>query len=533
MMGSSNEKKQLRLQKKQTEWLFYLSLAVVGIYVFLLAGGTDYILFDDSHTYIEKWYTEGVMPLYPLFIRLNLFMFGEELFLTAVVAEQAVLATVCTMVLTAVIKKQFSLRCSEAYVIYAFSLIPFTIELPTAMITHMVLTEGLAYALFYLFAVILLKAVWERSGRWLAAGWFMALFLSLIRSQLLLLFAVWLVMLLYVTARGKSTGARKAGILALALAGGMALGLLGGIMNLRINSAYQNLVQRAAAKADREAEEEKKSDEEQAAEQEEKAEDTPDGKSRELNAVSVSQYASLFFSRGMYEADYEDYLLFEEEETQQLFLYLYEAADAEKCRYEYAGGGLWIWKDIVGGIGKVGKIGFTKQNEFYHETRPEVFEEDYNGLSNRNYIVIGTTLLKAHFGRFLCHSLLLLPQGFICTVFFQIAPLYLLCHLITLFLYVSAAGLMIWAYADAKVRRDGAELMVFVLGTNLVMVLLISLVFFGQQRYLFYTFGLFYMAYFLLLLEWWKQYGRKWLEKKRQSRRRRPEDEEGNEVRDE
>lgn len=533
MMAGSNERKQLRLHEKQTEWLFYLSLAVVGIYVFLLAGGTDYILFDDSHTYIEKWYTEGVMPIYPLFIRLNRLMLGEELFLTAVVVEQAVLATVCTIVLTAVIKKQFSLRFLEAYVIYAFSLIPFTIELPTAMITHMVLTEGLAYALFYLFAVILLKAVWEQSGRWLAAGWFMALFLSLIRSQLLLLFAVWFVILLYVTARGRSTGARKAGLLALALAGGMALGVLGGVMNIRINSAYQNLVQWAAAKADREAEEAQKSDEERAAEQEELTEDAKESKSRELNAVSVSQYASLFFSRGMYEADYEDYLLFEDEETQQLFLYLYEAADAEKCRYEYAGGGLWIWKDIVGGIGKVGKIGFEKQNEFYHETRPEVFEEDYSALSNRNYTVIGTTLLKAHVGRFLYHSLLLLPQGFICTVFFQVAPLYLLCHLITLFLYISAAGLMIWAYADAKIRKDGAELMAFVLGTNLVMVLLISLVFFGQQRYLFYTFGLFYMAYFLLLLQWWKQYGRSWLEKRMPGRRRRPEGEEGNEVRDE
>ena len=101
------------------------------------------------------------------------------------------------------------------------------------------------------------------------------------------------------------------------------------------------------------------------------------------------------------------------------------------------------------------------------------------------------------------HTLMLLPQAFISTVFFQFAPLYGLCHLITAFLYLSAIALMIWGYKDALAKREGAEMMSLVLGTNAVMVIVISLVFFGQQRYLVYAFGPFYIAYYLLLRNLW------------------------------
>ncbi len=52
------------------------------------------------------------------------------------------------------------------------------------------------------------------------------------------------------------------------------------------------------------------------------------------------------------------------------------------------------------------------------------------------------------------------------------------------------------------------EFMCSVLGTNLILIGVISLVFFGQQRYLVYNFGIFYISYFLLLMQLWKLYGR-------------------------
>lgn len=494
----------VQLNKRQKDMLFYLSLVVASVYIFLFAGEKGYILFDDSYTYIERWYTEGVMPVYPLFIRLNKLIFGENVFLYAVVVEQALLSSACVVSFTKLIKQYFSLRYLPAYMVYIATLLPFTLELPTAMITHMILTEGIAFALFYLFVEVMLLAVWKKNIKWLAAGWFMALFLSLVRSQLLLLFGVWGAVFIYIAIikwvhrKGKFLKA------VVVFAGCVVFGMAGIAASTEMNSLYQQTVNRLQY-ANRE-----KTD--FVTEEADEKQDSVAAKknSEQMSAVSVSQYASLLYSRGMYEADYEDYELFADEEMQQLFLRMYEAADEAECRYVYAEKGLWMWRDIVGGIGSVGKEGAVAQREFYQETKPEVLENNntYRSLSNKNYAAIGLTLLKKHFGRFLYHTLMLLPQGFICTVFFQIKQIYLLCHLITLFLYLSAVAFMIWGFVDRKIERKAAELMAFVLGTNCVMVVLISMVFFGQQRYLFYTFGLFYVAYFLMLLQIWEQYGK-------------------------
>ena len=92
--------------------------------------------------------------------------------------------------------------------------------------------------------------------------------------------------------------------------------------------------------------------------------------------------------------------------------------------------------------------------------------------------------------------------------------MYLLCHLVTLFLYLSALALMIREFSDRKADQKCAEFMALILGSNVVMVIVISLVFFGQQRYLVYNFGAFYISYYLLLRELWNGHirdkARKW-----------------------
>lgn len=147
-----------------------------------------------------------------------------------------------------------------------------------------------------------------------------------------------------------------------------------------------------------------------------------------------SQYVTLIFSRGMYEADYEDAALFEDSVIKGLYLALYETVDAEKLRYAYAEEGLWMWKDVVGGIGKIGTVCDRVPSEYYVQYAPEIIKsQEYSDIRLSSLCQIGLTLIRVHFGRFLYHTLVMLPQAFISTVFFQVAPLYMLCHLITLF----------------------------------------------------------------------------------------------------
>jgi len=507
--------KRPQLNKRKKDLLFYLSLAVLGLCALLFVGSREPVLFDDSGSYMRVERFEGVMPVYPLFLLLNQWLFGRERYLDAVIIEQAVFAAACMILFVREMKNRFSLCYPEGYLLFFLSLLPFTTELPQAMITQTILTEGLAYALFYLLTLFLLRAVWERSFLWTAVSFALVFLLAMLRSQLQILFGVCGIVFLYLMWKRGGTGVRRLMNVLAGLAGCVLIAFAGIRITADAVETYYSLIQDnininmcIMKIQDPEYYEEFSIGEDGADRNADEIQNAIRGRQEEKKAdgkpIVMSQYTSLLFSRGMYEADTEDAQLFEDETIRELFLAIYGEAEREGQTHSGEEKGLWMWRDIVGGIGKVGKTGLLVGRQYYQEECPEIYEADnFNEIWNRNMQTIGITLLKRHFGRFLYHSLMLLPQAFVCTVFFQIEPIYLLCHLVTLFLYLSAAGLMLWGYRDRRTTNQAAEFMALVLGTNVVMVVLISLVFFGQQRYLVYHFGIFYIAYYLLLRELW------------------------------
>ena len=508
----SKRRKLTQHDGKQKEWIFIISLAILSLFIFMIPGESGYVLFDDSGSYMNLYARmEGVMPGYPLFLHGNKLLFGEERYLYAVVAEQAILATVCVIAFIAVIKKKFCLRYWESYVCYALALLPFATNMPDSMTTHEIVTEGVAYALFYLFMAALLQTVWEKSFKWLGILCAITLFLSLIRSQMQILFGACGVVCIYIAVLrpGKPDGKRSRRILR--LFGGIVCCMLIALAGIWATGKVSAVFQNVKAQAIREEQKKVQQASNTATSETEKSQEK---EKLDRPVFTTSQYVTLIFSRGMYEADYEDYLLFEDEQVRNLYLDLYPEVDEAQCRYVYAEPGLWMWRDIVGGIGSVGVHCYRPQHIFYIKKYPELVKNgDYSSVRNANQIKIGLTLIGAHFGRFVYHTFMLLPQAFICTVFFQIERIYLMCHLITLFLYLAALALMIWAYKDKKVENAYGEFMCCVLGTNLIMVLVISLVFFGQQRYLVYNFGIFYISGFLLFMKVWRLYLRDMVKK--------------------
>jgi len=509
------------LQEKRPDRIFCAVLFFAAVALFLTAGSREPVLFDDSKVYLRVKPSEGVMPFYPLFLLLNQYFLGDAVYLQAVIVEQALLAAFCMVFFVETVRKQFFLKAWESCLIFCFLLYPYTIEMPAVMMTQTILTEGVAYSLFYLAAVWFLKAIWKRSYGYLAGAAGMVFLLALTRSQLQILFGVCGIILLYIVCMRRKHGDRK-GILLRILTGStgcLILSLAGVLLVSRIGGGYQDALNREGrlfyfAMSVQDPEDYLDCMEEQkalarlresAGRNAEQFQEPVRERALSDQPFTVSQYVSLIFSRGMYEADAEDVSLFEDEVLQGLFLKLYETADAEGQLHSYAKQGLWMWRDIVGGIGMIGKTCFMTPSEYYAAYHPEIIRsEDFSSIRSAHLQTIGLTLIKAHFGRFLYHTLMLLPQAFVSTVFFQIAPIYLLCHLAALFLYLSAFGLMIWAYADRKVDNRYAEFMAFVLGSNVVLVLIISVVFFGQQRYLVYNFGVFYAAYCLLLQQLWR-----------------------------
>ena len=516
-----------------TKYGFQILLFAAVLAFFLLAGHEGPVLFDDSGSYIRIRWHEGVMPVYPLFLLANQCLFGNASYLWAVIIEQALLASFSVVFLEETLRKQFGLHPIEGILLCVPALYPYTIEMPGAVMTQTILTEGIAYSLFYLFLIVLLKAVWKKSYVQLAGAFFMTLLLSAVRSQMQILFGVCGIVFLYLVCKRRHGKGKRQGLLrfCIGFAGCAAVSLSGVLLVLGIVRGYHEMlltdhslylfglkVQHPEI-YEIVVEERRQAEAAQAAgttaQDAQSAAEENQGTGQEVQAevetslleknFSTSQYLTLIFSRGMYEADYEDAELFEDPVLKGLYLALYDAVDAQEERYAYAQEGLWMWKDIVGGIGKIGGICFMTPSEYYVEHAPEIIEsEQFSDIRAGHLQTVGLTLIRAHLGRVLYHALMMLPQAFICTVFFQYAPLYLLCHLVTAFLYLTALGLMIWGYADKRTRKEGAEMMALILGTNVVMVLIISLLFFGQQRYLVYTFGPFYMAYYLLLVQLWR-----------------------------
>lgn len=530
-----------------TKYGFQILLFAAVLAFFLLAGHDGPVLFDDSGSYIRIRWHEGVMPVYPLFLLANQCLFGNVSYLWAVIIEQALLASFSVVFLEETLRKQFGLHPIEGILLCVPALYPYTIEMPGAVMTQTILTEGIAYSLFYLFLIVLLKAVWKKSYVQLAGAFFMTLLLSAVRSQMQILFGVCGIVFLYLVCKRRHGKGKRQGLLrfCIGFAGCAAVSLSGVLLVLGIVRGYHEMlltdhslylfglkVQHPEI-YEIVVEERRQAEAAQAAgttaQDAQSAAEENQGTGQEVQAevetslleknFSTSQYLTLIFSRGMYEADYEDAELFEDPVLKGLYLALYDAVDAQEERYAYAQEGLWMWKDIVGGIGKIGGICFMTPSEYYVEHAPEIIEsEQFSDIRAGHLQTVGLTLIWVHLGRVLYHALMMLPQAFICTVFFQYAPLYLLCHLVTAFLYLTALGLMIWGYADKRTRKEGAEMMALILGTNVVMVLIISLVFFGQQRYLVYTFGPFYMAYYLLLMQLWRVRLRELFRKKFQKR---------------
>lgn len=425
--------------------------AIVEYTLFLLSGTIFYLVLGnnwisiekDSEFYMHPTGREGVMPLYPAFLRMMRVILGEERYLDGAVIVQSVLAIFCTMVFVLVLKRYFVLKLWEEFLLYVACMLPFSIYLPEVGITHQIMTEALAYSLFYIYFSILLVFVLDRQYRWGIALIIMSLFMMLIRSQLAILLITTFAALVYVIIR-RIPDRRKAvyvagGCLGLAIIGG---GLF--IAGLR------------------------------------------------SQVIDVPQLTTVLMIRGFYEADYEDKELFDTPEMQEIYERVYNAVDEKQYRYVYARQDLYMWKDLL--CDRITSIAY-KEIAGYMEEHPGL------AVNERKIIqTLGSTILFKHFDRYLYHTVRLMLPGFIAAVFFQVDSIYLLCHFIALFLYIYA-----WLGSILCLKSGGdkkaPEFMLTVAGFVLILIVTVNLVFFGMQRYVVYAMGIFYCAAYLLFGE--------------------------------
>lgn len=455
------------MNKSKQDTITYGILILLGLLFYLLPGEWISIQ-DDSIAYLSMRGKEGVLPGYPIFLLCFKKIFTEQYFLHAVVIVQSLLAVVCTFLFVLVLKKQFHLHRFECIFLYILCMLPFSIYLPEAGITHMILTEGITYSAFYLFFIAVLKTVWSLEGKWYLASMAVAFLLGLIRSQLLFLQVICFFLLIWIVAKKikkrtlhKFIGCIAALFIGIILAYG-SYKLIYKIVKVDIQySSTQKHI---------------------------------DSEKQEGNLRSESsQFSTLIIARGFYEADETDVDLFDDNMMREIFQRAYQLADQDHHRYEYASDGLYMWQDLV--YDKM-NIYVSQAIEEYDQQYPDTRNRSANSIMNE----LGLKVLIKHFDRYIYHTIRLMMPSFIATVFFQIESIYLLCHLVALFLYLGAIIASIVTFKTSK-NMKAVAFMVTILITMVSMVFIMNVIFIGLQRYVVYGMGIFYCAFYVLLRE--------------------------------
>ena len=478
----------MKFVESKNRYLQILILLLIGTAFYVFSGQEWMVLEKDSQFYLDATTnTTGVMPIYPLFLSAVKYIFGETLYLDAAVVIQSIIAMLFTMIFVLYLQYTFRLKFIETILFYIGAMLPFSIELPRVCATHQMMTESLAFSLFYIFFMFLVQYVFCGKRKWIFLTTGMAVFMALIRSQLLFLIivaAIFFVCTEFVKDK-KSRGIKKWIKAGLNLLLCVVITYMLVLFVYKVKERYYVYVLSSANNRSQRTEATEIKNEEK--------ENVSTAESEEKKyQETISQMTHLIIIRGIFEADEEDVVLFDTPEMQEIFRRVYDEADKRQYRYEYAEPGLYMWRDLVkdklvyaanDGINK-----YLSENRGTQIDKEEVMRE------------LGMKVLLKHFDRYLYHSIRLMIVGFISSVFFQIEKIYWLCHLITLFLFVLSICGMLYC-----IKYKGKKNVVVFAGVTVGFICLsvgvITLVFVPLQRYMVYAMGIFYCSMYLLMKE--------------------------------
>ena len=328
--------------KKYREQIFYILLIGVSFFSLLLLGERGYYEYTDSYQYIQMKNSQGVVPLYPLFIHVHRKLLGEELYLYGVVMSQTVLCIACATCWNIWIRRRFKVGYFTLALVYLVSLIPFAIDMPITLINHSILTEALAYPLFYIFVIFFIEAAFRKKIGWGISVFGWAILMSLIRTQMQICIGfafLDFVYILWYREKQQQNHRIKSKLICYIFSAvcGLIVMAIGEIAVLQIN---QFLVE-----IQREVREnyfvQEKNNKSEPLNQEES--------SQYVASNMTGQFDSILIDKTFYEIEENDWGYLQDKEVQELFRDIYMVSEEEQANYKYSRNDLWKWQDIMNG----------------------------------------------------------------------------------------------------------------------------------------------------------------------------------------
>ena len=438
-------------------------------------------VYNDSEQYIAMHIHRE--PLYPLFLAFFRALFGEG-YLTVVAAAQNILTAAGIWVFSEYIGKRFKLRLWEELAVVLLQIMPHLMTRYVSalhiFLENSVMSEALCIPLFHFFLYFLLRTLFEHRRRDQVFSLFFAFLLSMTRGQMMTTILVWMVAVLLQSIvqmfwqgkaernsitkvtrpGGRRSFLKKGGRLACPV---VAVILVFGLRSLTVH-VYNYAV------------------------------------TGYFMGNTYGQVNTL--TNVIYACDREDGSVFEEGSLEkEFFERFYDEADALGANYKYGGDtfreraehleqhhDLLKFQVLESGLSVyyfgLGKVDYYQQSSMSDEMAGRMIKK----------------LLPACFGQWLYDYILLCRNGFVRSI----AVVHPFLNFAALFLYVLAAGLLVWQMSVKK-RFQAAVVM----GTALLFiaanVCATSMTIMCLSRYMIYGFSLFYIALYLLVREMWQK----------------------------
>lgn len=440
---------------------FFMVILALGFFFGL--GKNGYILDGDTASYVNFNFSRE--PLYPIFLWIFRSIFGQNNYFTAVWIFQGLFAAFTTCFLTDFLAREFQLKTGLRYLILLLTFVPYIFDLigyfPLYLRTNYILTEGISYTLYYWFIYFLLCLLWKQRKRDIVGAGVLAFFLNMLRSQMLIVYAMLGLVIVYLLIRKHKKAAFQT--LAIVIAS-----------FLLFSSGKKWYTYETAGSVD----------------------------GNYMNQLTM-------LSNMLFYSDEDAWKYYTDEELQIFYQQTYRLMVEEKANYQF-----------YQGILETGDAVHEYHDEIKYNLLAEVLEEyrHYEGafapLEGKYVVLENKDLMKAllmplwknNMGHWIYGAICQLPKGFMRSVFISSNSLIGVCILYCLLVYALAIWMAVRGMVHGKWEKS-ATLMLCVLLLIAMNVGGIALTIFAVKRYMTYNTGLFYIALILCLKQYkeWKR----------------------------
>ena len=428
--------------------IYFIVLVAVSIVYFCVLGENGVVFTKDSVGFIKD---DGILPVgymvYPAFVQLFISLLGEKMGLIWIWLFQGLFAMGSSVYIVEWIRKKYDLKYHEGVLIYFLSILPYGYTLPEYVLTHEIMTEGLAIPIFNLLFLFLLRWVLEPDNKKLLVMFGLMVVLVLTRPQLLTTFVA-VLGVIFIAIWGRSVKTWR---------GRCISGICGvGVCVLGILFLPSLML---------------------------------------WTMKIMPQFAHAVSGKVLCTIEKQDRELFTGLE-QDAFDYVYDKVDNAKHRTLYMRNDIFRSEDIIIAVNDNAKYHLKYFHEYCEEKEKELGVDILeNNLRNK----VLNTLFLNNFTRYVGLMCQILPYSFVASIFIQPDAIKTLCYIITTLLYL-------FSFIIYGIGRRKKIPLKYIRPFEITMTILIvnviftNVVFYAQQRYVIYTFGWFYISIFLMLL---------------------------------